>query len=256
MQEAGAHLSLPRREGGGRVGARKGKELTGGHGSEFVNFHSSRSLGSRAHPLCTTAQRAGAPCTGEWRSVEVEGSAHPLLPPPPSLGLTPSSFHFSPPLPPPRFSSSKVLPPPAAAGGGGRSAAGPREQRQRRPLERGRGRRDLDQRLDRALPLSPAALRAPRLPGRALLSPAAHGAPSPSEAAQRGWPQLQLCPSLFPSRQPHREAVRLLYPSRRISLCLSLETGEVEGGNSAAKQRPAKSARVQSVALTHPDCGS
>lgn len=134
--------------------------------------------------------RAGG---GLWRW---KAQRTPSPPPPPSPGQTPSSFHSSPPLPPPRLPSSKSF--------------HPRQlQEEADALLRGRGSSgggwsggtrgcDPGGRLDRALPFAPALrLRGSTRPARQ--SPAAAGAHSRSEAAPRGWPLPQPCPSFPPS---------------------------------------------------------
>lgn len=164
----------------------------------------------------------------------MEGSEHPLISPH-LPGLTPSSFRSSPPLPPPRYLSSKSfhrrqlqeeadarLPGRRSSRGGPRRAAGPgRAAGLRAPFPS----RSPAPELARCSSLSPAAARVQvalwrhRGGGRCLSS-----AP----------------PSLIPSLpRPRHIGVRLLHPSRLDFPLPLFWKGEVEGGNEAAKERPA-----------------
>lgn len=128
----------------------------------------------------------------------------PSSPPPPSPGQTRSSFHSSPPLPPPRLPSSKSFHPrqlqeeaDALLRGRGNSGSGGGWSGGTGGCDPG-GRLDRARRLDCALPFAPA-LRLPGSTSPARESPAAAGVHSRSEAAPRGWPLPQPCPSFPPS---------------------------------------------------------
>lgn len=142
----------------------------------------------------------------------MEGSEHPLIPsrPPPRGRLQAA---FIPPLPS-RLLAFPPLSPSTRSSCRRRRTLCSRAPEQRR-LDPG-ARLHRAWRLDCALPFSPAP--GSRLPRPAPLSPAAARVHSGSEAAVRGWPQPQPCPShppsFPPSLQPHRVRVRILHPSR------------------------------------------
>lgn len=159
-------------------------------------------------PPPPTAQQAGAPCAGGWRSVEVEAPLTPRHPPPPSPGQTPGSFHSSPPLPPPRLPSFKSF--------------HPRQlQEEADTLLRGRGSSGGGRtrgtggwtRAGGWTARSPShSLQSSPAPFCSRLQP-----PGFSAAPRRhhgGWPQPQPCPSLLPSLLPHHVGVRILHPTR------------------------------------------
>lgn len=202
-------------------------------------------------PPPPTAQQAGAPCAGGWRSVEVEAPLTPHHPPPPSPGQTPGSFHSSPPLPPPRLPSFKSFHPRQLQEEAdtllrGRGSSGGGRTRGTGGWTRAGGWTARSP--SHSLQSSPAPFCSRLQPPGFSAAPRRHHR---GVAAASALP----LPSSLPAAPPRRSSDSPPDSSRFLFASL-LETREVEGGNEVAKERPAKSARQQSVALTHPYYGS